>query len=88
MSYKNHDEWKVCMTELEWIDVFGDNLADIIKYAHMTQRELADAAGISESMISDYIHKRRLPGIKAIINITHALNCSIDDLVDFEEMIE
>lgn len=76
------------MTELEWIDIFGDNLADLVKYAHMTQRELADSAGISESMLSDYIHKRRLPGIRAIINIAYALNCSIDDLIDFEEMIE
>ena len=76
------------VTEVEWIDMFGDNLADLLKYAHMTQRELADAAGLSESMISDYVHKRRLPGLKAILNITHTLNCSIDDLVDFEEMIE
>lgn len=76
------------MTEVEWIEIFGDNLADSIKYARMTQRELADAAGISESVISDYIHKRKAPGLKAIINISYAIGCSVDDLVDFEEMIE
>ena len=76
------------MTEIEWIEIFGNNLADSIKYAHMTQKELADTAGISESMVSDYIHKRRAPGLKAILNIAYAFGCSVDDLVDFEEMIE
>lgn len=76
------------MTEMEWIDIFGDNLADSIKYARMTQRDLSDAAGISESVISDYIHKRRMIGLKNAINIAYALGCSIDDLIDFEETIE
>lgn len=76
------------MTEVEWIETFGDNLADLLKYSHMTQREMSDAAGISESMISDYIHKRKAPGLKAIINIAYSLGCSVDDLMDFEEMIE
>lgn len=76
------------MTEQEWIGIFGDNLADMLKDANMTQKELADAAGISESMVSDYIHKRRAPRLRAIINIAYALNCSVDELMDFEEMIE
>ena len=76
------------MTGLEWINISGDNLADMLREANMTQKELADAAGISESMVSDYIHKRRAPRLRAIINIAHALDCSVDDLIDFEEMIE
>ena len=76
------------MTELEWINIFGDNLADMLRDAKMTQRELAYAAGISESMVSDYIHKRKAPGLRAIINIAYTLDCSVDDLMDFEEMIE
>ena len=76
------------MTEVEWIDTFGDNLADMLKYAKMSQRELANTAGISESMVSDYINKRRAPGLKAMLNVAYAFGCSVDDLVDFEEMIE
>ena len=76
------------MTEVEWINIFGDNLIDMLKEANMTQKELADASGISESMVSDYIHKRRAPRIRSIINIAYTLDCSVDDLVDFEEMIE
>lgn len=76
------------MTELEWIDIFGDNLVDMLKDANMTQQELADATGLSKATISAYIKKRKAPGLKAIINIAHALNCSVDELIDFEEMIE
>lgn len=76
------------MTEQEWIDIFGDNLADMLKDALMTQRELADAAGISESVISDYIHKRRMIRLKNAINISYVLNCTLRELIDFEELIE
>ena len=76
------------MTELEWISIFGDNLADMLKAARMTQQELADATGLSKASISAYIHKRKAPGLRAIINIAYALDCSVDELVDFEEMIE
>lgn len=76
------------MTELEWVNIFGDNLADMLENANMTQQELADAAGLSKATISGYVNKRKSPGLKAIVNIAHALNCSVDELVDFEEMIE
>lgn len=76
------------MTEMEWIDIFGDNLADMLKYAKMSQQELADDTGLSKATISAYIHKRKAPGLKAIINISYSIGCSVDDLVDFEEMIE
>ena len=76
------------MTEIEWIEIFGDNLADMLKDAKMTQQELADATGLSKAAISSYIHKRKAPGLRAIINIAYALDCSVDELMDFEEMIE
>lgn len=76
------------MTVQEWINIFGDNLAEMLKDARMTQQELADAAGISESIVSDYINKRRGPCIKSLINISLVMSCSLDELMDFEEIIE
>lgn len=73
------------MTELEWLDIFGDNLTDMLTEHRMTQRELADKANLAESTISDYIHKRKMPGTKAIVNIAYALDCSTDELIDFGE---
>lgn len=75
------------MSEVEWLDIFGDNLRDLLSDYCLTQRELADETGLSEGTISNYINKRQMPGIKAIINIAEALEMSIDDLIFFGEKI-
>lgn len=75
------------MNELEWLDIFGDNLASLLRDARMSQRELADATGLTEATISYYINKRKMPGLKAIINIAYAFDMSVDELIDFGEMI-
>lgn len=71
------------MSETEWLKVFANNLASILKDFNMTQRELADLSGISESTISKYINKQQIPSLKAIINIAHALDVDIDSFIDF-----
>lgn len=76
------------MTELEWLDIFSDNLKSALEYANMTQRELADASGISESSICKYLRKQQIPSLKAIINIAYALDISTDELINFDEPIE
>lgn len=76
------------MTEREWLDIFGTNLAEMIEEAWMTQKELAEETGLSEATISAYIHKRKMPGVKAIINIAEALGCSLDDFLYFGDTID
>lgn len=75
------------MSELEWLDIFGDNLVSLLQETRMSQRELADAAGLSEATISYYIHKRKIPSLKAIINIAYAFSITVDELIDFGDMI-
>lgn len=76
------------MSEIEWLDIFGDNLNDMLQEARMTQRELADESGLSEATVSGYIHKKKIPGLKAIINMAYALNCPTDELIDFGDRID
>ena len=76
------------MTQTEWKDVFGDNLASILRERGMSQLRLARDSGVSTAMISDYINKRSVPGLFAAINIAYALDMGIDELVDFDESIE
>lgn len=71
------------MSEQEWLDLFGDNLRFMLYEVNMTQRELADAAGLSESVVSDYINKRKMPGIRAVLNIASALDVEIGELIDY-----
>ena len=76
------------MSELEWLDIFGDNLRDMLIDAHMSQRELAEISCLAESTISSYIHKQKKPSLKSIINISYALDCDVSELIDFGDKIE
>jgi transcriptional regulator with XRE-family HTH domain len=71
------------MNEREWLAYFGVNLEEYLKAAKMSQRDLADASGLSEAAVSNYIRGRKMPGVRALINMAEALNCSVDELVDF-----
>ena len=75
------------MTELEWMNIFGDNLRDILKEYGMTQKDLADESGLSETTISRYIKKQRIPNMKAIVNIANALDLTTDELINLDERI-
>ena len=76
------------MTDREWLAYFGINLMEILEEAKMTQRELADTAGISEASLCKYINGHQMPGVRAIINIADALNCDVSELIDFGDRIK
>ena len=44
------------MSEVEWLREFSINLRRMMWDARMTQRELADLSGLSESCISRYLN--------------------------------
>lgn len=75
------------MSEQEWLDIFSNNLSAMLKGSGMSQRELAVEAGLSEAAISNYINGRKLPGPKALINLAYALDCSLDELMDFGDKL-
>lgn len=75
------------LTEQEWLDIFGDNLLEMMCEYGINQGDLAEESGLSEATISKYLNKKQLPGIKAIVNIATVLECSIDDLVYFGDRI-
>jgi transcriptional regulator with XRE-family HTH domain len=74
-------------SEKEWLDIFSGNLRDMLDDANMSQRELADATGLSDAAISYYINGEKIPGVKALVNISYALDCSLDELMDFGDRI-
>ena len=75
------------MGEQEWLDIFGDNLRDILKEYGMTQRQLAEETGLTEATISNYINKRKIPSMRAIVNIANALDISTDELINLDDRI-
>lgn len=76
------------MTELELMRRFSSNLKKMLEYNNETQRELADDTGISEATISYYIRGERMPSLKNVINIAHALDCEFNELIDVYEFID
>lgn len=76
------------MTELEWMKIFGENLAEIMGEQGYTQRDLARATNLSESAISNYVRGRQMPTLRAIINIGYELGVDFNDFIDFGDRIE
>ena len=76
------------MTQEEWKNIFSDNLVSILTDRGMSQKQLAVDSGVSQAMISEYIHKIRMPGLSAAINMAYALDIDVGELIDFDERIE
>lgn len=75
------------MSEREMLDNIASSIKYILEQRNMSQRELAYATGISSSSINYYVNAKRMPSIKHIINISIALDCSIDFLVPTRDYI-
>ena len=76
------------MSQQEWLDIFGDTLASILEEQQISQKELSRLTGLSESTISRYINKLQMPNMRAIINISYALNWSFEDMLNYGSMLE
>ena len=76
------------MTEEEWMERFADRLDMLVKKRGFTRGELAEEAGLAESSVCNYIGKRRMPKVTAILNIAKVFGCEVKELIDFGEMIE
>lgn len=75
------------MSEVEWMDIFGDNLRDILKEQNMSRRELAQVLGISEATVSRYINKKQMPTMEVIVSMAYELSISVDELIDFGDRV-
>lgn len=69
------------ISELEVIDIIGDNLRDLMKEARISQNELAKESGIEQGTISRCLNKQYMPSLKTIMNLCYALNCDYQDLL-------
>ena len=78
---------EMSVTEQKWIEKFADHLTDILNEYGYTQREFADAIGISEVSLSRYLTRRRMPSVPVVINMAMELGMSLDDLIDFGERV-
>lgn len=76
------------MSEVEFIDIFSHNLESIMGEYGINRIELAKEAHLDKGSITRYLSGERMPSLRAIINLSMALNCSIDDLVPNYDYID
>lgn len=59
-------------------------VAELRKRLGMTQRQLADAVGVTESTISNWEQGRNsLEGLERFVKLCRVLQCTPDDLVEY-----
>lgn len=75
------------MSEIEFIDIFSDNLRELMLEHNITQMELADKILVNRSTITRYLNKSTMPSIKALINLSIVFNCDIEDLIPTYDLI-
>jgi transcriptional regulator with XRE-family HTH domain len=75
------------MTQKEWLNIFSDNLIDLMQEKGINQSQLAEDSGLSASRISEYVNKKATPTLFAAINIAYALDMDVSELVDFDERV-
>ena len=82
-----HDLYKRPLerTETEWKQDFSRRLKRIIRMRSMTQLELSARSGIPAPTISLYTTGRSVPSLYAASKLAAALDCSINELMDFED---
>lgn len=71
------------MTEADLLITFSNNLRYMMSEHCINQSELSRESGISRQAINSYLNAQRMPSLKAVINLSYALNCDLDDLVPF-----
>lgn len=76
------------MSELEWMDIFANNLRDILDEQKMSQRELADVLGVTESTVSKYLNARIMPSPRVLCNLVHELDADLYDILYFGDRID
>lgn len=57
------------------IDIIKQRLIDAIKYSGIKQKDLAMQIGVKETMISEYIHTKKMPSLETFAKI-----CSVLDI--------
>lgn len=75
------------------MEKLGDRIMVRLQEQHITQKELAQMVGVTESALSRYINNEREPKLEVLANLATALDTTVDYLTtgakpetDFDEI--
>lgn len=69
--------------EIEWRKCFRNKLDRLMRKNRISNRDLAEAVGLSSYAISSYRTGKSLPNPYTITKVAKALNCTTSALIDF-----
>jgi transcriptional regulator with XRE-family HTH domain len=72
---------KILTEDIVRTDIFSKNVKRLLDEKCMSQRELADAVGVTEVAMSRYLKDGRMPKGPILYNMAKALGVSVDDLL-------
>ena len=75
------------ITESELIDVFKNNLVTTMDEKGYSQKDLSYETGLSEMTISRYVNGQSMPKLSALFNIAIVLDCELEELVGYVDMV-
>lgn len=76
------------MSECDFLEEFAINLKDIMSEQDINQNLLSKKTGLARSTICKYLNAKSMPSTKALVNISIALDCEIDDLIPTYNFID
>lgn len=56
------------------------NIVRLLEEHCMTQKEIADAIGVTEATISRYVNGYRVPKLEHAVAMSKVLNCSVEEI--------
>ena len=63
------------------VEQIKEKVSEAIKYSGYTQATIAQAIGVSQAMISDYLRKRKTPQIETLANLCQFLDLDANDIL-------
>ena len=75
------------ITVAKWKKLFGQNLYNRMVEQGLNQTELAIRSNINANSVNNYVNGIMIPNGWRLVNLAKALNCTVDDLVDFGSMV-
>lgn len=59
---------------------FKNNIRELLEKKGITQKELANLIGVTETAMSRYVNGNRIPKATTCIKIAKALDCTVEEL--------
>lgn len=64
---------------------FKNNMGELLTKKGITQKELSNLIGVTETSMSRYVNDNRIPKITTCIQIAKVLDCKVEELYTLQK---